>query len=135
MYYKDFDKWNIEKQSLHNKVEVFIFPKIRHIYYVKFGINIGFESDGKSSFLRPAIVLSKIGSLYWIAPLTTKLKQNIFYHLITSIEFENIENSIIILSQARVIDKKRFQNEIGIIKKDEFKIIQKKMKKLYFPSF
>jgi len=85
--------------------------------------------------LRPAIVLSKIGSLYWIAPLTTKLKQNIFYHLITSIEFENIENSIIILSQARVIDKKRFQNEIGIIKKDEFKIIQKKMKKLYFPSF
>lgn len=38
------------------------------------------------------------------------------------------------LSQARIIDEKRFEESIGTVSKTEFKEIQKKMKSMYFPS-
>ncbi len=134
-YIKEFDIWNKEKKELHMSEEIEIYPKPRHIWYAKFGVNIGSESDGKAEFLRPVLVLSKIGSLYWVVPLTSKFKENIFHHTLESVKFEKIEYSLIMLSQARIIDKKRFQERIGkMVSKEEFSEIQKKMKSLYFPS-
>ncbi len=112
-----------------------IYPKARQIWFVKLGINIGFEANGKTDFTRPVLVLAKIGSLYWVVPLTSRLKLNSFHHRLESISFKNIEHSLVMLSQARVVDVKRFQECIGGISKSEFFIIQKKMKKFYFPSF
>jgi len=134
-FIKDFDKWNLNKRSIHFKEKVSVYPKKRHIYYAKLGVNIGFEVDGKKLFLRPVLILARIGSLIWVVPLTSKFKPNIFHHKLISVKFPNISNSVIMLSQARIMDKKRIQNELGIISISEFLIIQKKMKKLYFPSF
>ncbi len=135
---KNFDDWNAEKKDLHNELSPVIYPKVRYIWYVKWGVNIGFESDGKKEFRRPVLVLAKIGSLYWVVPLTSKLKENYFHHTLSSVVFSHseVENSVVMLSQARIIDEKRFIHEIGIIEgKDEFREIQKKMKNIYFPSF
>ena len=140
-YHKKFEEWGKEKKELHH-AEIPVdengekfSPRMREIIYAKLGVNIGFESDGKKGFTRPVLILAKIGSLYWVAPLTSKLKENFFHHTLTSVNFKNIENSVVMLSQARVIDGKRFKESIGKISRGEFFEIQKKMKNIYFPSF
>lgn len=135
LHYKGFNEWNTEKQEINSgKYDREFYPKVRSIWYAKLGINIGFESDGKKEFKRPVLILAKIGSLYWIVPLTSQVKENIFHHTLTSVKFKKITNSVLMLSQARIIDKRRLISEIGIISKNEFNIIQKKMKGLYFSS-
>jgi mRNA-degrading endonuclease toxin of MazEF toxin-antitoxin module len=134
-YSRNFDAWNEEKKSLDAQNLPIRHPKVRYIWYVKLGVNVGFESDGKKKFKRPVLVLAKIGSLYWVVPLTSKLKENAFHYSLKSVSFDDVKNSVVMLSQARVIDVSRFSHEIGRVEKEEFKKIQKKMKSLYFPSF
>ena len=134
VYKKEFDEWNNDKKILAFCDNKKVYPKTRHIYYIKLGVNIGFESDGKIRFLRPVLVLAKLGSLFWVVPLTSKRKEGVFYHKITSVSFKGKRSSFIMLTQSRVVDRLRFQNEIGIMKKEEYFEIQKKMMKLYFPS-
>ena len=135
MHEKDFDQWSNEKKNIHYKKDnKNFYPKIREVFYAKIGVNIGFESDGKSEFMRPVLILSKIGSLYWAVPLTSKYKQNFFHHELQSISFSNIEHSLIMLSQSRIIDKRRLVESLGMVSKEEFQCIQKKMKSMYFPS-
>lgn len=136
MHQKDFQHWGIEKEKINSQdYDTHFYPKVREIFYAKLGINIGFEADGKKEFIRPILILAKIGSLYWIVPMTSKLKNNFFHHEITSISFPEVEHSVIMLSQSRIIDKKRLMESLGMISKDEFTLIQKKMKSMYFPSF
>lgn len=82
---KNFSEWAFEKKHIHESKPNKIFPKIRHIWYAKIGVNIGNEADGKKEFVRPVLVLAKIGSLYWVAPLTSRFKDNIFHHPLTSV--------------------------------------------------
>jgi mRNA-degrading endonuclease toxin of MazEF toxin-antitoxin module len=133
-HHKSFEDWGNEKQKIHESTVYDFSPRVREIVFAKMGVNIGFESDGKKEFLRPVIILKKIGSLYWVVPLTSKLKENIFHHTLKSVEFEEIENSVVMLSQGRIVDKKRFTQKIGEISWKEYHEIQKKMKKLYFSS-
>ncbi len=135
IYQKNFNDWNEEKQTIQKTKTPNVYPKMRHIYYAKLGINIGFETDGKKKYLRPVLILAKIGSLYWVAPLTSQLKIDLFHHLLKSVTFENVKNSLVMLSQGRILDKKRIKERIGdMVSQEEFSEIQKKMKKLYFPS-
>lgn len=135
MLLKLFTSWAKEKNILHNKMKHTVFsPRPREIVYAKMGVNIGFEADGKKDFLRPVIVLAKIGSLYWIAPLTSQFKQNPFHYKMESVRFKNVEHSVIMLSQARIVDGKRFLYKIGEVNEKEFLEIQKEMQRLYFPS-
>jgi hypothetical protein len=46
MYEKYFDKWNLEKQRLNNRKDV-PHSKLRDIWWVSLGINVGYEIDGK----------------------------------------------------------------------------------------
>ena len=133
-YQKNFDQWSKNKQLIQELDTPKIYPKIRHIWYAKIGINIGFEADGKDEFLRPVLVLAKIVTLYGVAPLTSKFKEDKFHYELTSVSFKQIDHSLVMLSQAKIIDKKRFQERINIISVEEYNIIQKKMKKLYFSS-
>ena len=57
-------------------------------------------------------------------------KSERFYHDIKSIGFES-KTSHVILSQCRVIDKKRFEEHIGTIKEDEFRTIKKLLASMY----
>ncbi len=50
MYLKNFDNWNEEKKFLHSGEALKIYLKVRYIWYVKLGVNVGAESDGKKEF-------------------------------------------------------------------------------------
>jgi mRNA-degrading endonuclease toxin of MazEF toxin-antitoxin module len=70
--------------------------------------------------------------LFFVVPLSTKRKENPFYYELFSAHFT--KPSLAILSQVRVIDKKRFVNIIGSVTTNELLIIKKLLKKLYLPG-
>ncbi len=131
-----FDSWNNEKKQIQIKSlpENFYINK-REIWFVKMGINLGFEENGKDQFLRPVLVLKKIGNLFFTVALTSKGKENNFYHKFSQIELHNPkyqDSSYAILSQVKVMDKKRFFENIGTVAQDEFEIIKQKLRTMLF---
>jgi hypothetical protein len=106
----------------------------RDIYFTKMWINIGFEENWKKDFLRPVLVLKKIWNLFFTVALTSKGKDNSnFYYKFKTARF-NEENkkyensSYCILSQVKVMDKKRFTQKIWYIKNEEFDMLKEKLK-------
>ncbi len=88
------------------------------LYYAKLDPTIGSEQGGT----RPVLIIqnnkgNKYSPTIIICPLTTR-KKNI---LPTHIKIDNIngikEDSIVLIEQLRVIDKKRIRNRIGKINK------------------
>lgn len=88
-----FDEWNEEKKKIQEKDthEVYINP--RDIWYVKMGINIGNETNGKGEFVRPVLVLKRVGNLIFVAPLTTKGKDSNFYHILSTVKYLDTQYS------------------------------------------
>lgn len=134
-----FDIWNTEKKLIHNKEllgDFFINP--REIWFVKMGMNIGFEENGKDNFLRPVLVLKKVGNLFFTVAMTSKGKDgNLFYLKVNESEIvlenpKHKESSYMILSQVKVMDKKRFFKSVGRVSRKEFGIIQEKLKTVLF---
>lgn len=128
-YFKDFEGRNIEKQWLETLHTQDFYVNSWEIWYVKLWVNIGFEEDGKREYRKPVLVVSRIGSLFFVPPLTSKIKDNKYHYRLLSPYFEI--SSIAMLSQARVIDKRRFLDKIGWISQEEMIDIQKKLKELY----
>ena len=133
LYKKDFDGWNRNKQYLEKSSNQ-LYPVSRQIWYVKLWINIWFEADGKWEYTRPVLIIQKIGSLFWCIPMTTKQKKNIFHYTLTSVSFWLNIISSLMLSQARIIDKKRFQEMIWYISVEEFWRIKKLLRNMYLPE-
>lgn len=128
-----FDFRNIIKKNLNGKeYDSTLFINQREIRYVHLGENIWFEQNGKENdFRRPALVLRKIGNVFLIIPMTTQWKdKNPFYHRIADNYFG--KKSYLIISQVKVIDKKRFINNIGTITEKDFYSIKEKLKRFYF---
>ncbi len=131
---KKFNIWNEEKQVLDKLDYENFYVNSRDIYFTKMWINIGFEENWKSDFLRPVLVLKKVWNLFFTIALTSKWKENSpFYYKFETANF-NEENqkykdsSYAILSQVKVMDKKRFTDKIWYIKNSEFKIIKQKLR-------
>ncbi len=132
---KNFDARNILKKEIHSE-EVSMYAHPREIWYIKLWLNIGFEEDGKELqkwYIRPVLILSKVGNMYTVLPMTTKGKISRYYYRIQSIDFW--KTSDVIISQIRSVDSKRFVEKMGMISKDEFFEIQKKVQELHFPNF
>ena len=131
-----FEKWNKEKQEIHNAEKRNFFVNTREIWFTKMGQNIGYEENGKDEFLRPVLVLKKVGNLFFVVALTTKGKiKNRFYHKINQLELHNPkyqDSSYVILSQAKVMDKKRFFENAGNVSISEFEIIKEKLRTILF---
>jgi len=131
-----FDEWNIEKKKIHSSKNIKRYPKERDIWYIKMWINIWVEENWKDSFLRPVLVIKNIGVLLFCIPLSTKFKENIFYKELKTCTFYEKkykkEHSMLILSQWKTLDKKRFIKQIWYISKNEFEEIKKLLKNMYF---
>lgn len=131
-----FDFWNSEKQIINKEKSKEFYINPREIWFTKMGKNIGFEEDGKKDFLRPVLVLKKVGNLFFTVALTSKGKsKNRFYHQLKKLELteKNIKyknSSFVILSQVKVMDKKRFTQNIGSVYKLEFLQVKEKLKAL-----
>ena len=127
---KPFDERNSTKQEIHalsHPDDMIINTK--EVWFVVLWCNIWYEEDGKVNFLRPVLVIRRIWALYFCIPLTTKVKQWIYYYTFE----ENIawKISTLMLSQGRVLDKRRFRYQIGKIEHEEFNHIKKLLKDMY----
>lgn len=121
---KDFNNWNTVKKNIHNK-KYQLFFKEREIWWCHLGVNIGYEQDGTNTyFSRPVIIVNKFNlDTCVIVPLSTTIKTGKFYFPVGSI---NKEEAKAILSQIRLIDKKRLINKVGTLEKTLFKkLVQK----------
>lgn len=133
---KSFDVWNLEKKKIHYADNPKFYVNKREIWYTKMGQNIGFEEDGKESFLRPVLVLKKVGNLFFTVALTSNGKDNHrFYHKFQGAFFnENNQTykdrSYVILSQVKIMDKKRFTEKMGKVETTEFESLKQKLKVL-----
>ena len=129
-----FDVWNEQKKKICSE-EVERFPKPREIWLTHMWVNIWDEQNGKEKFTRPVLILKKIWSLYFSVALSTKNKKSFFYKKLETTHFISwfeVAESVVIVSQAKNYDKKRFIKQIGRIQQKEFEEIKKLLKDIYF---
>lgn len=130
MHKKDFDKWG-KKKKLIEKEDARSRVRLRGIYWVSIGENIGFEQNGKNdSFERPVLAIKVFNSNMFLGvPLTSALKnrKSNYYFAIT---YDNIEY-FVILPQVRLFSTKRVLRFVRKIEIEEFKSIKNEMRKLF----
>ncbi len=129
-----FDDWNIEKKRIDQKNIYHTYIKPWSIWFCSLWHNIWSEENGKwHIFSRPVLVLSKIGNMYCVVPLTTWWKENHpFYYTITSISFH--KPSRVILTQIKTLDIKRFIDTKHKISYQELLEIKKILRDMYLPE-
>jgi mRNA-degrading endonuclease toxin of MazEF toxin-antitoxin module len=98
---------------------------------VKLWVNIWCEENGKWWFIRPVLVVKKIWALYFCVPLTSKIKKHNRWYYQLENEVQRWKVSTLLLTQWRVIDKKRFFKHIWYIQNDEFIKIKNLLQTLY----
>jgi mRNA interferase MazF len=117
---KDFSSWHLLKSKLHRKHKAPTFQE-REIWWCSIGLNVGFESDGKNRlFNRPVLVVRKFNQrLFWGIPLSTKMKDNPYYHRFT---FDGKPQAAM-LTHLRLYDSKRMTHKMGQLPKGQFRPI------------
>jgi mRNA interferase MazF len=123
-----YDRWNKLKKETH-KSELIWTIKVREIYWVKVGQNIGYETNGKGDdFLRPVLIFRKFSKNTFLGiPLTTSIKDDIFHYNFT---YKKGKNSSASLSQIKLFDVKRINQKDGKISSEDFKNLKIKLKNL-----
>ena len=124
--------WNILKQKLNSCNKENFYVNAKEIWYIHNGINIWYESNGKwLDFKRPVLVIKKVWNLFFIFSMTTKWKKNNkFYYKLDKSYFW--KNSYVVLSQVKIIDKRRFAEQIWKLSWIDFWKIKKELKKILF---
>lgn len=127
-----FDDWNKLKQEINFTDTKTFYIKERQVWYLHSGLNIWFESNWKwDDFKRPVLVIKKVWNMFFVVSMTTKWKDdNKFYYKLDNSYFD--KESYLVLSQVKVVDKKRFFEHIETIKEDDFLKIKKELKKILF---
>ncbi len=118
---KNFQHWHDHKSMLHHEGEPPLF-KQREIWWCSIGLNVGYESDGKSQYYtRPVLIIRKFNRRTFLGvPLTTQMKDHPFYH---RIHLQGREQCVM-LSQLRMWDGKRLRSRLGSLPKDQFQEIR-----------
>jgi len=126
---KDFDRWN-DKKKITNENFPVVGVHEREIWWVTLGLNVGIETDGKhSEFKRPVLVIKRFNTeMVWILPMTSQIKSSIFFE-----KFDLQDSSYYVsLSQIKTLSTRRFLRKVGMIQRDDFMRILKKVI-AYFP--
>ena len=132
-----YDKWNkVKKKTEKTQRKLGIKP--RDIFWFKVGKNIGHEVYGKGEeFVRPVIVVRQLTSDLFVGiPTTTTHKENNnYFHTISYVNRKNMAvKSVAMLLQFKTYSKKRLLSKIGTVKKNEFDMIVKKLKRVIDPT-
>ena len=77
---KKFISWIISKIIIDRNTKQKIINE-GQVYWCSLGENIGYEQNGKGEdFRRPVLIFKKFNNdLFWGIPMSTKLKNNIYY--------------------------------------------------------
>jgi hypothetical protein len=93
-------------------------------------INIWCESNWKwNDFKRPILVLKKIWKMFLVVSMTTKWNNDFFHYKLKNSYFK--KNSLITLSQFKVVDNKRFIRRIWKIDNEDYEEIKERIKNLF----
>ncbi|NCT54623.1 type II toxin-antitoxin system PemK/MazF family toxin [Candidatus Falkowbacteria bacterium] len=113
----DIIEWSKKKIEINNSNKYPRFFKEREIWWASIGSNVGSEEDGKNNdFERPVLILKKFNKdLIITIPLTSKIKESVFYYDLKTPNFGSV-----ILSQLRVFSSKRLRRKIIRINKLEY---------------
>lgn len=125
---KQFDTWNEEKKHVEAK-KVSPQFKEREIFLTSYGENVGFEQCGKNSgFVRPVVIIRKFNKhMSWCIPLSTTKRRGKYYYPFC---FTKQKESVALLSQLKLIDAKRLQRKIGMMNREDFEKMSKKITEL-----
>jgi mRNA interferase MazF len=123
---KPFDQWNELKKNLQRQNQQIFFFHEREIWWCSLGINLGSEQDGRNdTFERPVLIVKKFNQDIFLGlPLTTAIKEGKYYYETTH---EDRHYSVV-LSQMRLLDKKRLQRKIRVLPEGEFEEIVRRFK-------
>lgn len=124
---KDFDDWNNLKKKVEFRKRMIV--KTGSVCICNFGLNIGYEIDGKNDgYLRPAFVVKGFGFNGGIViPLTSTDKKSKFL-------IELNKESKLNLSQIRYLDSKRFCREVLIVEKKKVKEVLSKVSEMFIQN-
>lgn len=128
---KDFLKWHEIKSKL-NEVNQKLYFHEREVWLCSLGLNVGFEQDGRGeNFMRPVLIVKQYNlNIFWAVPLTTSdNKTGKLSKYYQKINFSSTQ-SVAIISQLRLLDKKRLIRKMGTISKSEFNLVKNKLKSL-----
>ena len=124
---KKYDEWNILKKRI-NCYRNLNHPKIREIWWVNLGLNIGSEIYGKGiKYIRPVLVLKVNNTNFIGIPISSKIRKD--EGRITIKTLDNRYHSVI-FNQIKVFDNKRLINRKYILSKNKFKKIIRKFKNM-----
>ena len=125
---KDFDTWNVLKKKI-NKLNSKRHHK-KEIWWSVWGLNIGFEEDGKGTlFERPVLIIKVLSrSTCIVLPLTSSEGEN---KNRVDIGLVNDIRSKVILSQIKVIDTRRLTDRICILDACIFEKVKKAIRDMF----
>lgn len=128
---RNFNEWNEVKKETQ-KENIIVGFRNRDIFYIKIGENNGFEQNGKgNNFVRPIVVLKKFNkNMFFGIPLSSQIKDGMFYYYFELKKGSNISENIALLSQMRLYSTNRLLNKIGTMNKDDFENMKGKFKEL-----
>lgn len=119
-------EWTKLKVRIQKIEEKNIYFHDREIWWVSLGSNIGYEQDGKNErFERPVLIFRKFGlETFWGLPMSSKEKDNRFNYILKY----NGKKSTVLLTQLRLLSRKRLIRKLRRIPKRDFKAIRDKVK-------
>lgn len=128
---KDFNSWNQEKIKIEESVNPIPYFAEGDIWWVKLGLNIGIETDGKGrQYTRPLLIIKKYNQYSFLCtPLSTNVKLHKYKILLGTIDGKS---SAINLSQLRNIDSKRLARKICHISQKQLVDIKRKASEVNF---
>ncbi|MBL0687157.1 MAG: type II toxin-antitoxin system PemK/MazF family toxin [Sulfurospirillum sp.] len=105
-----YDKWNEVKKQVNCKNRN-LSIKVREIFWVKIGQNIGDEEYGKGEiFSRPVLVIRDFTKdLFLGVPLTTSIKNNDYFHHFEFNTKKGSSSNSAMLLQLKAFSKKELQ--------------------------
>lgn len=123
MCHKDFDKWNKVKKEINCNKRIAVRKSC--VWVCSFGLNIGYEIDGKHEhFERPCLVIKSFGEGGGIVvPLTSKDKKGRYLLPLN-------EKSMLNITQIRYLDSRRFKRFLFEIPNPTFENIRNKIKEI-----
>ena len=127
---KKFLEWVSLKEKIHNNTHKPPLFKEGEVWWCSIGENIGSEINGKSNlFSRPVLIYRKLSANTFLGiPTSSQLKTGTWY---VNVNLKN-NQSVVILSQIRILDYKRLSTKIGHLDSSDFKSVKNGFKKIYF---
>ena len=129
---KDFDRWNKLKKAINASDDgESVYFHEGDIWWVRLGVNVGYEIDGKDrDFSRPVVVLRKYNQYSFLAlPLTTNAKPSKWRIAIGAVAGRQ---AFAVLSQLRNIDSRRLIEKKGHVDADLLAHLKKAASRLNF---